>query len=75
MERFNHVNKFFALSNLVFPSNKTKITPVSFFESLKCKNEQFSVVLVRQGWEGDRRESSALQPVNCCGVDCNCFLG
>ena len=38
VERFNCVNKFSALSNLVFRSNKTKITPVSFFESLKCKN-------------------------------------
>ena len=46
MEKFNCVNTFSALSNLVFRSSKTKITPVSFFESLKCENEQLSVMLV-----------------------------
>ena len=72
--RFNCVNTFSTLSKLLFLSNKTKNTPVSFFESLKCKNEQLSVMLVWKGGEGDGWESSALQPVNCCGVDCNCFL-
>ena len=44
--RFNCANTFSALSKLLFLSNKTKNTPVSFFESLKCKNEQLSVMLV-----------------------------
>ena len=56
------------------PSNETRDKPVSFLESLQCKNQQFGVMLVRKGRERDWRKSPALQPVNCCGVDCDCFF-
>ena len=48
---------------------------VLVLKTFKSKNEQLGVMLVAEGWEGNRRKSARLEPVNGGGVDGDGLLG
>lgn len=61
----------------MFPNRRllgVGVLPVGLFEPLQGQDEQLGVVFVGQRGEGDGGEASALQPVDCGGVDGHSLL-
>ncbi len=47
---------------------------ILLFQPLQSKDQEFGIMLIIEGREGDAAVLAALKPMDCCGVDSNSFL-